>query len=172
LRQPTCCEFRTSLNKAKADSIRRNAKIGSAKAFVSIINDHEYSISADFDRDGTLEANETMFKRLPNSRGEKFLLSSTNYPIKISFDWRGRATATDNTGTAVAAVSYCSKDCPANLANANSNNKSIFSLTISPLGDTQLYQSAISSASTVTPPTISSVSQNANIRTGTNINAL
>jgi Tfp pilus assembly protein FimT len=163
-------ELKSNLNKAKADSVRRNAKTAAQQASVSILSNNSYSLSADLDRDGNLEANEVITKTLSNTGGEKFYLSSTNYPIKISFDWRGRVTATDSTGAAVTtAFSYCSSNCPATVSNTNSNNKNIYGISLSALGDAQIYRSAVTSVSQPAAPNVSTVTANANIRTGTNV---
>jgi prepilin-type N-terminal cleavage/methylation domain-containing protein len=80
------------LEGARADSIRRRATTPATMAGVSIDDDGRYEVTADFDRDGTLE---TRVIQLPTGVSFNFTL-----PVTVSFDWRGRVSVTPPPSTA------------------------------------------------------------------------
>jgi Tfp pilus assembly protein FimT len=166
-------QFESALNRARSDSIKRNAKTSAQQSFVSILNSNSYCISIDSNNNGTLESNETKIVTLPNTEGEKFITANTNYPLKISFDQRGRVTTKDlYNNTFTPAISYCTKNCSMDFFSTyvNTLNDNVYGLYVSPLGDTKVLKGVVKNAPSVFAPTITNVNTNSSIKSGSTIN--
>jgi Tfp pilus assembly protein FimT len=78
-------EFASWAEKARGDSVRRHA-MGADRASLVLTNDTTYTVSMDFDRNGTIDAGETQTHTL-----ESGVIFTTGTPTTITFDWRGRS---------------------------------------------------------------------------------
>jgi prepilin-type N-terminal cleavage/methylation domain-containing protein len=81
-------EFTGNLEKARADSIRRHAAAGQ-EASVSVIDATSYSVAADYNHNGTIDAGESRTFTLP----EEVSFITTPAPPTASFDAQGRLTS-------------------------------------------------------------------------------
>ena len=78
-------ELTSNLERARADSIRRHAGPGQ-QASVTVADATSYTVVADYNSNGTIEAGESRTIQL--AQGVTFETSPT--PPSASFDWRGR----------------------------------------------------------------------------------
>lgn len=143
----TAREFQSYLEKARVDSLRRHAVSSAAKASVQIVNATSYSVSIDFSGSGS-----TQTRTISLAQGSSFNTGSTVLPITISFDWRGRGSATDGN----------SNSTTASFTVVDDTNQYTKVITVSHSGD------AGTNSVTVTKPTVSTVTGNVNIRANTN----
>ena len=73
------------IEKARADSVRRHAE-GAARASISFPSASTYTVTMDFNNDGTIDAARTF------TLEENVVFTNNPLPGQIIFDWRGRNT--------------------------------------------------------------------------------
>ncbi|HKP47304.1 MAG TPA: hypothetical protein VJT50_11945 [Pyrinomonadaceae bacterium] len=78
-------EFAAWAEKTRGDSVRRHA-MGAQRAFITLNDATTYTVSMDFDRNGTMDAAETATHTLDTG-----VVFTTATPVTITFDWRGRS---------------------------------------------------------------------------------
>lgn len=78
-------EFASWAEKARGDSVRRHA-MGAGRASLRLNDATTYTVSMDFDRNGTIDVGETQTHTL-----ETGVVFTSATPTTITFDWRGRS---------------------------------------------------------------------------------
>lgn len=110
-RQRIAREFKVYLERARFDSVKRHAE-GAEVAKVVLNGPSSFTVSLDFDGDGTLNAFETRTINFADRTDAVIRVSDTlNYPITLSFNWRGLVTAEDSTNAAVTPLFTICSDC-------------------------------------------------------------
>ena len=136
----------THMEKARLDAIRRHAGAGVPMPSVTINNAGSYTVTMDFDGDGTLEARTIA---LPQNNGVTF---NATFPTTIRYNWRGRTV--DAAGNIVTPAPFSIQD-------ANYGSRAI-GMTSS--GDTSLNGNL-----SVTPVTVTPVLSNSNMDSRTRV---
>lgn len=150
-------EFKAYLEKARLDSIRRNATSTTDQATVTITAVNSYQVAMDFNYDGTKSSTEVRTVTIPTDSRVQFSMGSITLPLTTRFDWRGRPTSTQSNGTAVTPVFT--------MANTISNGSSPTVLNLTSLGD-----ASVGTAVNVNTPSRSNVNATSNVRSETNTN--
>jgi type II secretory pathway pseudopilin PulG len=156
-RQNLARDFKTLLDRARYDSIKRRAVSSSDRAKVIINNKRSMSLVSDMNQDGTLvPANEIKVLDFAGTDTGKFIVTNTNFPYTVSYDQNGYVTVTDNTGAAVSlAFTICNYNCSdATGATINARDTSI--INISATGTSTILRGTETLATTTNP----TVSQN------------
>ncbi len=115
-RQAVAREFKIYLERARFDSVKRRAEDPN-RAALTLNNATSFTVQLDFNEDGTLQANETRTVDFTQRSSTQILVTDTlNYPVTISFDRRGHATAIDGLGDEITPVfticTHCSDASP------------------------------------------------------------
>jgi prepilin-type N-terminal cleavage/methylation domain-containing protein len=156
-RQNLAKDFKTLLDRARYDSIKRRAVNFNDRAKVIINNKRSMSLISDMNQDGTLvPANEIKVLNFAGTDTGKFMVANTNFPYTITYDQNGYVTTIDSTGTAVAlAFTICNYNC-SDAVGANINAQDTSVINISATGTSTILRGTETLATTNNP----TVSQN------------
>lgn len=156
-RENTIREFKGYLEKARLDSIRRNATSSTDQAAITITAVNSYQVAMDFNSDGTKSTSEVRTITIPTDRAVQFSMGSISLPLTTRFDWRGRPTSTQSDGTSVTPVFT--------IANTINNGSSPTVLNLTSMGD-----ASVGTAVNVNTPSRSTINPNSNVKSETNTN--
>lgn len=133
-RQNVVNQFKTFLERARFDSVKRRVNAGE-ETRVRINSDTSFSLIADFNQDGNLDAtNEVQTFNFTEDNGGR-IIGNFNYPVNITFDRAGRITATNSINNAVTpSFTFCSQNCPSGSSSNNLNSTNATVVTVSPAG--------------------------------------
>ncbi len=130
-RQNIARDFKTSLERARFDSVKRHATEDTSMALVTVMNETSYSVSTDLNQNGRIDNAESQTVNFSGSSAVRLLLPpGSEAPVSISFDHRGHATIEDYNGASVDYFLFCGSGCTA--SNASSANSTV--VYISPTG--------------------------------------
>jgi hypothetical protein len=101
-RENAAREFKTYLDKVRADSVKRRAVNTASMSSVSITANNSYTVSMDFNSNGVIETSEARTIPLAYSQAPQFVTTGITLPITIRYDWRGKASILDGTGATIA----------------------------------------------------------------------
>ncbi|CAN5566777.1 hypothetical protein BH10ACI3_BH10ACI3_23200 [soil metagenome] len=126
LRQNFAREFKTSLERARFDSVKRRAMDDTSFASVVITSPISYEVTTDLNQNGTIESTESRQVAMTNQWGLRILLAAgIALPVTISFDRRGQAIVEDYNGLATYRFLFCETGVSDATAN-NSNSTAIY----------------------------------------------
>jgi len=126
-RQAITREFKIYLERARFDSVKRRAQ-DPERATIKLLSATKFTAALDFNEDGTIQPNEIRTVDFTQRANTRILVTDTfNYPVTVSFDQRGHATAIDATNTVVDPVFTICSNC-----SASSPDRSVIS--VSPTG--------------------------------------
>jgi prepilin-type N-terminal cleavage/methylation domain-containing protein len=110
-RQSIIREFKVYLERARFDSVTRRAE-GSQRATMKLTTAKSFTASLDFNFDGIVETSESRTVDFTARNNTQILVTDTlNYPVTITFDRRGHATAIDNLNNVVDPVFTICSEC-------------------------------------------------------------
>ncbi len=118
-RQNIARELKVFLDRARFDSINRRAE-GNERALVTLENAASFSVTMDFNQDGTLNtATEKRTLNFAGSNGGSFV-GISSFPVNIYFDRHGHAV---DSGNSMLSPSFtiCNENCAANSSNPASS---------------------------------------------------
>lgn len=117
-RQRIAREFKIYLERARFDSVKRRAEALGERSSVVLWNARSFTVSLDFDGDGTKSASETRVINFADRTDAVIQVSDTfDWPVRIEFDRRGLVTATagdddgDGDGTPITPLFTICSDC-------------------------------------------------------------
>ena len=111
-RQRIAREFKIYLERARFDSVKRRAETPAERARVILNSPSSFTVSLDFDGDGTLLSTETRTVDFADRAGAIIRVSDTlNYPVSLSFDRRGLVDTVDGLGNSVTPLFTICSDC-------------------------------------------------------------
>jgi prepilin-type N-terminal cleavage/methylation domain-containing protein len=111
-RQRIAREFKIYLERARFDSVKRRANGVGEAAKVVLNGPSSFTVSLDFDGDGTLLNTETRTVNFRDRTDATIQVSdSLTYPVTLAFDRRGLVTTTDGNGAAVTPLFTICSDC-------------------------------------------------------------
>lgn len=112
-RQAIVREFKVYLERARFDSVKRRAE-GASQARLRLASPTSFTAILDLNGDGTLQPSEARTVNFADQSNTQILVTDTlNYPVTISFDRRGHATALDAGNNPVNPVFTICSDCSA-----------------------------------------------------------
>ncbi|MDQ6788867.1 MAG: prepilin-type N-terminal cleavage/methylation domain-containing protein [Acidobacteriota bacterium] len=162
-RQNISRELKVNLERARFDSVKRRAVSAAEQAQVKIINATSYTVRTDLNQNGTAaDASDTRTIDFSGQNGINLVGNNLVFPITITFDQYGRATATDGTTptpqTITPIFTICNDVCTA--ANATSNTADV--IYVSPSGTVAMLSGGASQP-TFQDPTVTTVASTYNI---------
>lgn len=111
-RQRIAREFKIYLERARFDSVKRRANGVGEAAKVVLNGPSSFTVSLDFDGDGTLLNTETRTVNFRDRTDATIRVSdSLTYPVTLAFDRRGLVTATDGNSAPVTPLFSICSDC-------------------------------------------------------------
>lgn len=129
--QNVSTEFKVYLERARFDSVKRSASDVNEMAKVTIHNSKAFSSQTDFNLNGKLEAGEIRNIDFSYQEEIKFYNNDLIFPVVISFNNRGHATAVDGNGATISSTFLvCQKNCE-DLATKSENFQIV---SVSPTG--------------------------------------
>lgn len=135
-RQNIAQQLKTNFERARFDSIKRNAA-SNQMAKVVINSATSFSTTLDLNSNGTLESNETRVTTLSAGSGAKIVGSNLIFPITVTFNQRGQAEAINGVNAAITpSFVICGQNCTFATANETNSN----TLSISPTGTVALVE--------------------------------
>jgi prepilin-type N-terminal cleavage/methylation domain-containing protein len=153
-RQAITREFKVYLERARFDSVKRRAQ-DPDRATIKLISATQFTAALDLNEDGTIQPSEVRTIDFTQRTNTRILVTDTfNYPVTVSFDQRGHATAVDATNTAVSPVFTICSNC-----SAASPDRSVIS--ISPTGTIAVTRNQ-ADPTTFPTPSISNVNATPN----------
>lgn len=136
-RQNVSQQLKMNFERARADSIKRNAESFNEMAKVIIHDQTSFSTAIDTNHNGTIESNEIQLTKFSGSRSVKIVGNNLTYPITVTFDRRGQAKAINGANNPITpTLTICGKDCTYN----NADEKNSDTLSISPTGTVALVK--------------------------------
>lgn len=136
-RQNLAREFKVNLERARFDSVKRNAVDVAKRAKVAVkANATSFDTTIDLNQNGTLEASDTRTTDFTGRSGVK-IVGDTGiagdtivFPVTITFDQRGHITSEDSSATkkSVTRFIFCTGNCT--VATANAANASVVSISL------------------------------------------
>lgn len=168
-RQNIAREFKTYLERARFDSVKRRATAAepnNGEARITINNATSFSVALDFNQDGLLNAaNETRTINFAGSSGGQF--ANVAAGTIVSYNRLGQVTAVNAAGTSVTPTfTFCSENCGS--ANFTPTAKNATIITISSSGTVMLTPGG-SSISNPSNPTLNNVNGNTDVNDLTKI---
>lgn len=113
-RQKIVREFKTSLERARFDSVKRRAMTNADMSKVILNSATSFTERIDYNEDGTLSTAETRSVDFTQGSATQILVTDTlNYPVTISFNQRGHVTAIDGLGNSINPVFRICSNCTA-----------------------------------------------------------
>ena len=136
-RQNIARQMKIYFERARFDSVKRDAETFDEMAKVIVNNSTSFSTVLDVNNNGTLEANELRLTTISAGSGIKIVGNNLVFPITVTFDRRGQAKAINGSGVAITPTFIvCEPNCTYSTADpANSNT-----LSISPTGTVALVE--------------------------------
>lgn len=136
-RQTVARQLKSFMERARADSVKRNAFSADELAKVVIDSSTSYSLALDTNYNGKIESNEISKVPFTTGNGIKIVGRNLIFPVTITFNNRGQAKAVDGTNKPISPVfTVCENNCTA--ATADSTNSE--TLSISPTGSVAFVQ--------------------------------
>lgn len=130
-RQNIARQLKSFMERARSDSVKRNAFHTNELAKVIINNSTSFSLAIDANYNGTIENSESSKVIITNGNGAKIVGKNLIFPVTITFNNRGQAKAVDGTNKSISPVfTVCEKDCTAETADTSNSE----TLSISPTG--------------------------------------
>lgn len=168
-RQNIAREFKTYLERARFDSVKRRAMASdpnNGEARVTITGDTSFNVALDFSQDGLLNvANETRTINFSENNGGRFMGIAAG--TIISYDRRGHVTAVDSNGNSITPTfTFCSENCSS--INFTPNTSNATTIAVSPTG-TVLLTAGGSNVTNPSNPTLSNTSSGSDINDLTKI---
>ena len=146
-RQNAAQELKIAFERARFDSVKRRADNSdpSAQHASVVVNASGLTLSADLNQDGVLDSDD---ERAVDLGGSNIVIGGDEmtFPVTVSFNQRGEATATDSSGTIQPIFLVCNVSC-ASPTGANSNI-----VLITPTGTVNLLPGG-TTIPTFSPPT-------------------
>jgi prepilin-type N-terminal cleavage/methylation domain-containing protein len=148
-RQSIAREFKNYLERARFDSVKRRAAAPADQASIVLTSSRAFTANLDFDEDRVLRANESRVVDFTQRSATQIYVSDVglNYPVTISFDQRGHATATDSLGGAVSPITFTI--CSSSNCSPTSPDRTVISL--SPSGTVAILRNGQSVLNNPTP---------------------
>ena len=111
-RQRMAREFKIYLERARFDSVKRRAEGPANTAKVVLNGPTSFTVSLDFDGDGTLLPGETRTVDFADRTDARIRVSDAwSYPVSLAFDRRGLVTTVDGLGNTVTPLFTICSDC-------------------------------------------------------------
>ena len=111
-RQRMAREFKIYLERARFDSVKRRAEGTTETAKVILNGPASFTVSLDFDGDGTMRPDETKTVNFADRTNATIRVSdSWSYPVTLAFDRRGLVTTVDGLGNSVTPLFTICSDC-------------------------------------------------------------
>ena len=111
-RQRMAREFKIYLERARFDSVKRRAEGTTETAKVVLDGPTKFTVSLDFDGDGTMRPGETRTVDFSHRTDATIKVSdSWSYPVTLAFDRRGLVTTVDGLGNTVTPLFTICSDC-------------------------------------------------------------
>lgn len=130
-RQNVARQLKSYFERARFDSIKRNAFNSDELAKVVINSSTSFSLALDTNQNGRIENTEISNMPFASGNGVKIVGNNLIFPVTITFNNRGQAKAIDGTNAAISPIfTVCENNCTS--ATANSSNSE--TLWISPTG--------------------------------------
>ena len=154
-RQSIAREFKNYLERARFDSVKRRAAAADDQASIVLTSSRSFTAHLDFDEDRVLRANEARIVDFTQRAQTQIFVSDVglNYPVTISFDQRGHATAIDSLGGAVSPITFTI--CSSSNCSPTSPDRTVISL--SPSGTVAILRNGQSPTVNPTPSISNSV---------------
>lgn len=130
-RQNAARQLKSFLERARSDSVKRNAFSANELAKVVIDSSTSFSLAVDKNYNGTIESDEISSVPTAGKNGVKIVGKNLIFPVTVTFNNRGQAKAIDGMNKAISPVfTICGNNCTAETANASNSE----TLSISPTG--------------------------------------
>lgn len=131
-RQNVARQLKNFMERARFDSVKRNAFSAGEMAKVVIDSSTSFSLAVDKNYNGTIESGEISAIPFSGGSGVKIVGRNLVFPVTITFNNRGQARAVDGMNAVISPVfTVCEKNCTA--ATATPENSE--TLSISPTGN-------------------------------------
>jgi len=170
-REKIGAELRSSLERARFDSVKRRATNSDDMSRVEITSTTSYTVRTDSNGNGTillpngtLDSSELRSINFADSNSGVFVGNNLSLPITVSFDHLGHVRLNGVRTSTSVTFKVCDEGC----ANENAGNTTIISL--SPSGTVAVSGGGTSFATPVNP-TVTNISANTNIRGLGTVNA-
>lgn len=157
-RQNLAREFKSNLDRARFDSVKRRASNCSDMSRVTINDATSFSVTLDRNQNGNLDSGESQTVSFSNRSNVFIVGNGVSLPLTIRFDERGRSLLTDCVSTPppnVPLLYFCNGTCTPATANAQNSNV----IFISPSGTVALLTGG-SSMPTFANPIVSNIDSN------------
>ena len=136
-RQNVSRQMKIYLERARFDSVKRNAVTFNEMAKLIIHSPTSFSSILDTNHDGNLETSEIHLISIPASSGVKIVGGNLIFPIAVTFDHRGQAKAINGSNADITPTFIiCENNCTFATANPTNSN----TLSISPTGTVALVE--------------------------------
>lgn len=136
-RQNVARQMKIYLERARFDSVKRNASTFNEMAKLIIHSPTSFSSILDTNHNGTLELNEIHLISIPVSNGVKIVGGNLIFPITITFDHRGQAKAINGSNADITPTFIvCENNCTFATADKTNSN----TLSISPTGTVAMVE--------------------------------
>ncbi len=158
--QNVSSELKTHLERARFDSVKRNASDANEKANITINDATSFSVRTDLNQNGVLDTNEKRDIDFSYQDQIKFFGDNLVFPVVISFNNRGQTIATDGDGNIITPnFLVCRKNC----AEISTNPSSFQIVAVSPTG-TVTVLNGDEMLETATPPSNVSTSTTSGVQ--------
>lgn len=138
-RQNVVRQLKSFLERARSDSVKRNAFNANEMAKVVINNSTSFSLATDKNYNGTVEATEISNVPFAAGSGIKIVGRNLIFPITITFNNRGQAKAVDGTNKTISPVfTVCENNCTAQTADSSNSE----TLSLSPTGSASFVENS------------------------------
>lgn len=146
-RQNAAQELKSAFERGRFDSVKRRADNSGPSAVPAnvVVNTTGFILSTDLDQDGDLDSDD---ERAVDLNGSNIVIGGDvgmNFPVTVSFNQRGEATATDTNGDVLPIFLVCNVSC----ASPTGTNSNI--VLITPTGTVNLLAGS-STIPTFSPP--------------------
>ena len=162
-RERIALELKGYLERARFDSVKRDALNAAEMANVTLTGSTSYTFQTDTNQNRTLEASEVSSVSFAGYNSGAFV-GSLVYPLKISFDQQGHVLINNSQINTTQTFKICTSDC------VNESSANTIIVTLSPAGT-----AAIKAGGTVitepTAPTVTNVDPNTGLRSMTLVNS-
>lgn len=130
-RQSVARQLKSFMERARSDSVKRNAFSANEMAKVVVNNSTSLSLAIDTNYNGAIDKSEISKVSIAQGSGVKIVGRNLIFPVTITFNNRGQAKAVDGANKSISPVfTVCENNCTAETANT-SNSETI---SISPTG--------------------------------------
>jgi Tfp pilus assembly protein FimT len=148
-RQRIAKEFKSYLERARFDSVKRRATDISDMSRITLNSPSSFTAAYDRNGNGILDTAESQIVDFTQRSNTQIVVSDTlNYPVTIFFNQRGHIIAKDSLGVDINPVfTICSKNCNA----TSQNNEDLTVLSISNTGTVAVLSGGESPTALPTP---------------------